>query len=94
MEEVWVVPEVMVALRELAGLTREEVSERVAQLPWSLYPRISAQRLAEWECGDGSPELPDLEALSDVYDCPIGAFFYLTPEEAARATREWRRSRP
>lgn len=69
--------------RERLNLTLEQVAEEAHKLRRHYFSAVSARQLAEWEEGDGEPELEHLETLAEVYLCPVGYFFLdKAPEEA------------
>jgi len=70
----WVNPKSLEQARERLGLTHEEVAEQAEQLGGE-YEGITAEALGAWEAGTEEPELRHLEALSQIYVCPVGWFF-------------------
>jgi Zn-dependent peptidase ImmA (M78 family) len=70
----WVIPKTLRAARERLRLSHEEVAEQADRLG-DEYSGITANALASWEAGRKEPELRHLEALSEIYVCPVGWFF-------------------
>ena len=78
----WVNNSVLKWARERLGLTVDEVEIISLNLQKEYIP-IKADELRKWENGIVQPDLEDLEALSEIYVCPVGYFFlYEPPEEA------------
>lgn len=80
-EALWVDPAVIRQLRERAGLTKEDVAKRARILARSHYSVVTEGQLLDWEDGSNAPDLEHLEALAEVYHCPVGYFFLQTPSE-------------
>jgi len=70
----WVNPKSLELARKRLGLAPEEVAEQAEKLG-SEYKGITAKSLELWEAGRKEPELRHLEALSQIYVCPVGWFF-------------------
>ncbi|HUS59304.1 MAG TPA: XRE family transcriptional regulator [Planctomycetota bacterium] len=70
----WVNPGNLALARKRLGLAPRDVAEQARQLG-AEYRGITAEALASWESGGGQPELRHLEALSQIYVCPVGWFF-------------------
>ena len=78
----WVNPKSLEQARKRLGLEPEEVAEQAEQLGRE-YEGITAEALEMWEAGRKEPELRHLEALSQIYVCPVGWFFLSSiPAEA------------
>jgi Zn-dependent peptidase ImmA (M78 family) len=62
--------------REQIGLSLDDFS----RLPKRRhYATISRDELEHWENGEAEPGLEHLEALSEIYVCPVGYFFLAEP---------------
>ena len=70
----WVNPRCLEQARKRLRLAPEEVAAQARQLG-SEYKGITAKALELWEVGRKDPELRHLEALSQIYVCPVGWFF-------------------
>lgn len=70
----WVNPGNLESARKRLRLTPKEVAEQASQLG-SAYSGITEKALQDWEAGKKEPELRHLEALSEIYVCPVGWFF-------------------
>jgi Zn-dependent peptidase ImmA (M78 family) len=70
-------PAILKWARESRGLTTAQVATSLGR------KRITADTIADWESGNGSPTFPQLEALAyDVYKRPLAVFFFpAVPEE-------------
>jgi RNA polymerase sigma factor (sigma-70 family) len=71
----WVNPKILRQSCVQSGLQPEQVEEESRRLSRSQYVRVTGKELAEWEGGASSPELAQLETLSEIYGCPVGQFF-------------------
>lgn len=69
-------PEVLKWARTSLGLSLEEAAPRLGRT-------FKAERLKEWEKGNGSPTYPQLERLAhEIYKRPVAVFFFpIVPEE-------------
>jgi Zn-dependent peptidase ImmA (M78 family) len=70
----WVNPKSLELARKRLRLEPKEVAEQARQLG-NEYEGITAKSLELWEAGRKEPELRHLEALSQIYVCPVGWFF-------------------
>lgn len=70
----WVNPKSLEQARKRLRLEAKEVVEQAKQLG-SDYAGITEQTLHAWETGKSEPELRHIEALSQIYVCPVGWFF-------------------
>jgi len=74
--------------RERLGLSRRDVQmqSKALGLP---YDEIDKAQVTQWEQGQSEPSLADLEALAQIYLCPVGYFFQAEPpkEELALSFR-------
>lgn len=75
-------PSVLRWARESAGLTREEVAEKLKR---------PVADILEWESGDATPSYPQLERLAyTVYKRPLAVFFLPTPPKESTPSAEFR----
>jgi Zn-dependent peptidase ImmA (M78 family) len=70
----WVNPRSLERARERLRLSITDVVQQADQFG-SDYAGITAIALESWEAGRHEPELRHLEALSQIYVCPVGWFF-------------------
>jgi Zn-dependent peptidase ImmA (M78 family)/DNA-binding transcriptional regulator YiaG len=70
----WINPKSLEEARKRLRLAPEEVAQQAERLG-SEYKGITAKALELWEAGRKEPELRHLEALSQIYVCPVGWFF-------------------
>ena len=67
-------PKVLRWARETAGLSIEEVAHKLHR------KSITAETVAAWERGEGSPTYPQLETLAyEIYKRPLALFFFPEP---------------
>lgn len=82
-ETPWANPEALRQLRARLELTAEDVASETRKLKRLYYPPVTAEQVLAWEAGRGTPEIEHLEALAEVYQCPVGYFFLGAPPEPA-----------
>ena len=70
----WVNPGTLELARKRLRLSLQDVAEQARQLG-AEYKGVTTEALRSWESGRGQPELRHLEALSQIYVCPVGWFF-------------------
>ena len=70
----WVNSKSLELVRKRLRLAPQDVAEQARKLG-AEYEGITTEALASWESGTGQPELRHLEALSQIYVCPVGWFF-------------------
>lgn len=70
----WINPLVLRWARERIGLSPEDVETQSKKLG-NYYVAVKSHQLSQWESGSLQPELEHLEALAEVYVCPVGYFF-------------------
>lgn len=70
--EKWANPALLRWARLQVGLEPEHVESHTEGA-------IQAREIIDWEAGDDSPSLSDLEILADTYACPVGYFFLEIP---------------
>ncbi len=71
----WVNPETLAQTRRRLHLKPEDVAEQAAKLGSEYKKDITAKAIESWEAGKQAPALRHLEALSQIYVCPVGWFF-------------------
>ena len=70
----WVNPRSLEEARERLGLAPRDVADQSRGLGAD-YAGITEAAVVSWERGTAQPELRHLEALSEIYVCPVGWFF-------------------
>lgn len=75
----WVKAATLRSIREMLGLSRAEVERQSLELIPKYYPPVTRQELEDWESGIATPDLAQLETLSEIYGCPVGFFFLEKP---------------
>jgi len=70
----WINSSVLRWARKRIGLSLEDVQKQSKKLG-SYYSPVEVRQLQQWESGSSQPELEHLEALAEVYVCPVGYFF-------------------
>lgn len=71
----WTNPIILQKFRERMNLQPEDVVNHAHTLSRLHFVPISEQQLYDWEHGVNSPDLEQLETLSEIYHCPVGYFF-------------------
>ena len=62
------------ALRRAAGLSQEQLAEKI---------NVSRQTVSKWESGQSTPDLPKLLALAEVYSLSLDELVGNTPPSPA-----------
>lgn len=74
--------ELLVWARDSAGYSMAEAAKRLG---------VSDERLAEWEGGERSPTISQLQGMSDAYKRPLSVFYLQQVPTKFQAMRDYRR---
>jgi Zn-dependent peptidase ImmA (M78 family)/transcriptional regulator with XRE-family HTH domain len=74
--------QILVWARESAGLSHEDVAERL---------KVAIDKILSWEAGESRPSISQLRRLSQIYKRPMAVFFLTDPPRDFMPVRDFRR---